>query len=577
MSFSYTTIFVQAIDTLSSILVRGYNTGTGVECNICIRTDVTVDGNAVTGESSQSNFFVPNATVSSLAYDLSVGSGFEELYSFNSDNTGKTRRVLRAAEVTEGVIVCPYYMTRTGNPLYVFEKDNYFLPGASISGTDIIGGGAGGSTDANAIHKNVASEIHGITLKSTPVSADEVVIEDSAALWVKKRVTVGSLGGGGGGQTNTVAGATGITNTGNNVDAVLAPTYGSSANTICQGNDSRLSDSRTPTSHASSHDSGGADALAIDAVAGTGSLRTLGTAATAACAGNDSRLSDARTPTTHASSHNAGGGDALAIDAVAGTGSLRTLGTTSTSACAGNDSRLSDSRTPTSHASSHNSGGVDALAIDAVAGTGSLRTLGTSATAACSGNDSRLSDSRTPTSHAATHKSGGADSIKLDELAAPTDNTTLDADATKHGLLPKLGGGTTNFLRADGTWAAPPSGGGGYQLIPITTNENTDQSSDIVVGALGITGASFGAATVKFVATAFVADSGLTGTVTLYNLTDASAEAALSFTELVSTHKASSGLTLDSGAKMYEVRIKVTGGSVSSDVISCMWAGIELS
>jgi len=69
--------------------------------------------------------------------------------------------------------------------------------------------------------------------------------------------------------------------------------------------------------------------------------------------------------------------------------------------------------------------------------------------------DSRLTDSRTPTSHAASHKSGGSDAIKLDELAAPTDNTTLDATVTAHGLLPKLGGGTVNFLRADGTWAAP--------------------------------------------------------------------------------------------------------------------------
>ncbi len=29
------------------------------------------------------------------------------------------------------------------------------------------------------------------------------------------------------------------------------------------------------------------------------------------------------------------------------------------------------------------------------------------------------------------------------------------------GLVPASGGGSTNFLRADGTWAAPPGGGGG--------------------------------------------------------------------------------------------------------------------
>ena len=44
---------------------------------------------------------------------------------------------------------------------------------------------------------------------------------------------------------------------------------------------------------------------------------------------------------------------------------------------------------------------------------------------------------------------------KLDDVAAPDDNTDLNATISAHGLLPKLGGGTTNFLRADGTWAAP--------------------------------------------------------------------------------------------------------------------------
>jgi len=64
-----------------------------------------------------------------------------------------------------------------------------------------------------------------------------------------------------------------------------------------------------------------------------------------------------------------------------------------------------------------------------------------------------------PSPHSITHKSGGGDSIKLDDLAAPDDNTDLDATVSVHGLLPKLGGGTTNFLRADGSWSAPPGAG----------------------------------------------------------------------------------------------------------------------
>jgi hypothetical protein len=75
--------------------------------------------------------------------------------------------------------------------------------------------------------------------------------------------------------------------------------YGTTGTTVCVGNDSRLSDPRTPVAHKTSHEPGGADALAVDAAAATGSLRTLGTTSTSACAGNDSRLSDARTPVAH--------------------------------------------------------------------------------------------------------------------------------------------------------------------------------------------------------------------------------------------------------------------------------------
>lgn len=67
----------------------------------------------------------------------------------------------------------------------------------------------GGGTDTNAIHDNVASEISAITLKGTPVAGDFLLIEDSAAANAKKRITVSSLpsGGGGGGTSWTPADA----------------------------------------------------------------------------------------------------------------------------------------------------------------------------------------------------------------------------------------------------------------------------------------------------------------------------------------------------------------------------------
>lgn len=64
---------------------------------------------------------------------------------------------------------------------------------------------------------------------------------------------------------------------------------------------------------------------------------------------------------------------------------------------------------------------------------------------------------------------GGGGGTDLGYIAATrtiTSDTGADAtlpifSTTDAGLTPGSGGGTTNFLRADGTWAAPPGGGGG--------------------------------------------------------------------------------------------------------------------
>lgn len=55
----------------------------------------------------------------------------------------------------------------------------------------------GGGTDADAIHDNVAGEINAIANKATPVGADVLLIEDSAAGFAKKNILVSSLPSGG--------------------------------------------------------------------------------------------------------------------------------------------------------------------------------------------------------------------------------------------------------------------------------------------------------------------------------------------------------------------------------------------
>ena len=86
--------------------------------------------------------------------------------------------------------------------------------------------------------------------------------------------------------TLTLAGSNGLAITTNAAtDTVtFAPTYGSSANTVCQGNDSRLSDTRTPTAHATSHKSGGGDAINVTEFGGftTGKLAGRTTAGSGA-------------------------------------------------------------------------------------------------------------------------------------------------------------------------------------------------------------------------------------------------------------------------------------------------------
>lgn len=49
--------------------------------------------------------------------------------------------------------------------------------------------------DDTAIHDDVADEITAVTLKTVPVAADEILLEDSAASYVKKSATVGTLAG----------------------------------------------------------------------------------------------------------------------------------------------------------------------------------------------------------------------------------------------------------------------------------------------------------------------------------------------------------------------------------------------
>lgn len=100
---------------------------------------------------------------------------------------------------------------------------------------------------------------------------------------------------------DTYTAGTGLTLTGNS----FSVNYGTTSTTACAGNDSRLSDARTPTSHTHGNisNTGAIGSTAnlpiITTTSGKLTTGSFGTTANTFCQGNDSRLSDARTPTSH--------------------------------------------------------------------------------------------------------------------------------------------------------------------------------------------------------------------------------------------------------------------------------------
>jgi len=88
--------------------------------------------------------------------------------------------------------------------------------------------------------------------------------------------------------------------------------------------------------------------------------------------------------------------------------------------------------TPAGHHVTHESGGTDVVTL----AQSQVTNLTTDLAAKASSTDPRFTDARTPTVHAASHASAGSDPLNVTSLAG-------------------FPGGTTNFLRADNTFAAP--------------------------------------------------------------------------------------------------------------------------
>lgn len=266
-------------------------------------------------------------------------------------------------------------------------------------------------------------------------------------------------------------------------------------------NDSWVAMTATAAAHAASHEPGGGDAMAVDAVAGTGSLRTLGTTSSSACAGNDARLSDARTPTAHATTHKSGNSDAIKLDELAAPTDITTLN--ATTSLHGLLPKLDNDSTHFMNgqgawAVPSSVGGLTWNDIDGYAKKDLLDAYltyldidGYALTSAVDLKaDKTLLDayltfldidgyvtSITFDYHSSRHESGGADAIKIDDLASPDDNTDLNATTSAHGLLKKLDNDDTHFMNGQGTWAVPAGGGGTQRQEVVTTQAITGDTA----------------------------------------------------------------------------------------------------
>ncbi len=112
-----------------------------------------------------------------------------------------------------------------------------------------------------------------------------------------------------------------------------------------------------------------------------------------------------------------------------------------------------------------------------------------------------------------------------------------------------------------------PSGGApsALQLIPLGPYASTVSTVDVAIGGAYFDPADYaitGKTTVLTLDAIGQVVSGVTGTLTLRNLTDATDDATLSWTETSATRKTAS-VTLPGAAKVYELRLKKSGGAVS--------------
>jgi hypothetical protein len=345
-----------------------------------------------------------------------------------------------------------------------------------------------------------------INFPNSPTVGDTFTAADKTWIWNGTAWVTQSSGGGGGG--------------GGTPDA-HASTHGVSGSdpvTIAESQVTNLTTdlaAKATNTALASHES---DTTNIHGIANTANLVLT----------DDSRLSNSRTPTSHASTHTAGGADAITVAQSQVTGLSTALSgkqdadadLTAIASLAGTSGYLQKTAANTwSLETNVNADQLDSHDSTYFATATGLSTH-TSATTSVHGisntanlvytSDSRLSDSRTPTAHALTHASGGTDAITVAQSQVTNLTTDLSAKAplasptftgTPAAPTATSGTNTTQIATTEFVTTAVSSvgakGGGTNQVFfendatvtndyTITTNKNAITAGPVTINS-GVT------------------------------------------------------------------------------------------
>jgi len=289
------------------------------------------------------------------------------------------------------------------------------------------------------------------------------------------------------GAVSAITAGTGLTGGTITGTGTIAADFGTTAGTICQGNDARLTAPVAPLAHASTHTAAGSDPLTLS----QSQITSLSTDLAAKVATTRQVIAGT----------GMGGGGALSADVTLNV----SYGSSGTTACVGNDARLSNDRTPSTHASTHATGGTDVLTLGQAQITGLVTALsnkalgatvmtagtgltgggdlsagrtfavayGTTSTTATVGNDARLSFLAAGTGATSrTLQNKLRDVVSVKDFGAVGDGATDDRVAIQAAINSAMTLGNAVYFPA-GVYVMSTMGDtiNGAQIFGVLTND----------------------------------------------------------------------------------------------------------